>query len=104
MTTTDRWIDQLYELSDRGRVHEATDLLLGNIDTALEERRFDIVDRWLRDVRFEALALPIVLAWLSFTLAAKTELRERDAAYARIAALVATVEPERRERLLQGLR
>jgi hypothetical protein len=98
-------LGQVYRLSQSGSVHAAGDRIFDLVHSLLRDRDFAACDRLLMTVEPDKLEPALMITFLSTTLAARRELRERDA-YFRRAMDVLTRErgPERAARLLDKYR
>jgi tetratricopeptide (TPR) repeat protein len=98
------WLLEVYSLVLEERREDATDLVFEKIDELLQGAEFDRCDEILRRLDVHRLSTSLMVAFLSITLAAKSELGARAALVDRIEARLREIEPSRLEGLLTGLR
>ena len=101
MADMDEFLDEVYRLSQSGSVHAAGDRIFDLVHGMLRSRDFAACDRLLMAVEPDKLEPALMVTFLSTTLAARQELRERDDYLpARPGPLTRERGPERAARLL----
>lgn len=98
------WLVKVYRLRGEDLRARAIDCVLNRLDDLLLEGRFFDVNVVLSEVDVLRLEAPVLLAFLSATKAAKTELPSRPKLLERIQKRLTDTLPDRSENLLRALR
>ena len=97
----DESLGEVYRLSRSGSVHAAGDRIFDLVHGLLRSRDFATCDRLLTTVEPEKLEPALMVTFLSTTIAARQELRERDDYFRRVLDVLTRERgPERAARLL----
>lgn len=98
------WIENIYSLVSKNQTEKAVDVLFDNFDDLLRRSELDLCDSALRSIDIRRLDVTTMLGILSITKPARSRLRARAETVLKIEEMLNSLDPDRTDRLLVGLR